>query len=130
MSVQRRHGEVALTVECEAGVQRHFPDMAVGVTEGSGVTPVERVARASCDGGARRCRSADHLVDLSARPDVVGKGDPTEGGSIVGDTGVCGQVVAAPEDDRLSASLKEDGLFDFLPAPSELLVEGASAGRP
>ena len=52
--------------------------------------------------------------------------DATErAGSVVVDPGIGRELVAAPQHDRLAASLEEDGLLYFLAVPTELLVKGA-----
>src|SRR5207237_10763184 len=74
----------------------------------------------------RGCRVPHDLVDIVPRRDVVGERDATEAArAVVGDCPISGELVSSPQDDRHAAGLKEDGLFDLLPLPSQAVVERA-----
>src|SRR6266540_3360897 len=79
----------------------------------AGVPAVERLGRLSGDGSAGLAGLLDHAVDLFGRRDVVRERGAAPARAVVGDTGVCRQLLPRPEDEHDAVRLEEGGLLDL-----------------
>src|SRR6266545_845910 len=105
--------DAAVGGEAETRVVRDLPSMPVEVAEDAGVPAVERLGGLSGDGSAGLAGVLDHAVDLFGRRDVVRERDAAPARAVVGDTGVCRQLLPRPEDEHDAVRLEEGGLLDL-----------------
>src|ERR1700694_943190 len=100
--------------------------MTVRVAEVACVSAIKGRLRLACHSATRFRRRHDYVRHLALGPHVVSEYDARETSAIataVSDARVQSELLTAPQCQHYAAGLKEDGFFDLLAMPAQLLVE-------
>jgi hypothetical protein len=110
----------------------NFPEVAVGIGEVAGVAAPEGFAGGFFDLSAGGLGLLEELIDLGARADIVGQGDPAEASgrrACEGGGNILGQLFARVERQDGAAGLEEDDALVGRPGGGQSQAVAVEAQR-